>query len=145
MFLGFHPGRLTLKNKLALPETWRHFITGGLVITQGIDRNLLILPHAAFEEIYQSVASLNMTDPTARLFSRLLLGRAFTSALDSKGRISLPEELIKYAGLQEEMIFIGQGKYMEVWNSAGWQDQLSALEDPQANSARFASLTIAAN
>lgn len=145
MFLGFHPGRLNPSHQLALPQAWRHVITGGFYITQGFDRNLLLLPAPAFHEMARQIAALNLADPNARLFSRMLLGRATIAEIDRKGRITLPEELVKYAGLDQEMVIVGQGNYAEIWSNAEWQDQLAAIENPQANASRFTSLIIAVN
>ena len=44
-----------------------------------------------------------------------VLGGAIQLSLDGDGRINLPENLIKKAGLNDKAIFIGKGPTFEIW------------------------------
>ena len=40
---------------------------------------------------------------------------------DKQGRFSLPAELRQYAGLGQDVTFIGQGGHAEIWDSAAYE------------------------
>ncbi|MBI5354082.1 MAG: hypothetical protein HZB50_15680 [Chloroflexi bacterium] len=144
MFLGQHFSKLKESNHVSLPANWEKLISGGVFLTQGFDQNLLILTEDTFNEIYQRVTSLNIADPLARLLSRMFLGKAVFSELDhDKGAISLPSNLVDYAGLKDEIVLVGQGNYLEIWSPERWEQQQSDINDAQANAQRFSNFVIA--
>lgn len=118
-------------------------ISGGIYLTQGFDQNLLILTEATFHEIFQRISSLNIADPLVRLLSRMFLGKAIFLKLDSRGAISLPASLMKYANLSDDLVIVGQGDYLEIWSPDQWDLQQVQINDAQANSQRFSTFTIA--
>jgi MraZ protein len=143
MFLGQHPLTLDNQGRLALPERVRALIGDGAVLTQGFDRNLLVMTRPFFAGLSQRTGALNMTDPSARMLRRMLLGSAFELTIDESGRIGLPEGLRAFAGLGGDVVLVGQGDYLEIWDAEQWKVQQGRLGDVESNSARFAALDIA--
>ncbi len=143
LFLGKYPCKLDGKNRLLIPSPYRKQITGGVYITQGFDRNLLVLTTSAFEAIYRRVMSLNIADPLARLLLRLILGAACEAGIDGTGHIRIPPELRDFAQIGESNLIIGQGDYFEVWALDQWKLQETQIRDAEANAARFSALTVA--
>ncbi len=143
MFLGHTISQLKRSNHLSLPVHWRNMISGGIYITQGFDRNLLILTEETFQEIYRRITALNIADPLVRLLSRMIIGEASFLQMDEQGNISLPKGLMEYADLTRDIVVVGQGNYLEVWSPEQWRQQLSQINDAQANQQRFSALTIA--
>ena len=41
--------------------------------------------------------------------------------MDRHGRILLPPLLREYAGLDKNIIFVGQGKKIEIWGESQWE------------------------
>ncbi len=117
-------------------------ISGGVYLTQGFDQNLLILTEAAFHEVFLRVSSLNIADPLVRSLSRMILSRAFFMKLGSKNVISLPADLMEYANLNEELVLVGQGNYLEIWSPDQWEQQKAQINDAKTNAHRFSTFTI---
>ena len=130
-------------HQLVLPEAFREQFTDGAYVTRGFEQNLLIMSVREFQEIYKRVAGLNIADPLARLLHRLILGNATKIEAGTSGRISLPQDLLSFAGLEKEIVLVGQGDYCEAWAPANWDKQTTILLDTAANSARFAQLDLA--
>jgi MraZ protein len=143
LFLGHHATQLKSSNRLSLPSNWKKLISGGIYLTQGFDQNLLIMTAGTFQEIYERISSLNITDPLARLLLRMFLGTASFIEVKEGSAISLPQNLMKYANLQNEVVIVGQGKYLEVWSPDDWLKQEVQIQDAQANAVRFSPFTIA--
>ncbi|MBE3084890.1 MAG: division/cell wall cluster transcriptional repressor MraZ [Bacteroidetes bacterium] len=137
MFFGKCTLPLSEKSQLTLPSNYREALSNTAYITQGFDRNLFLLSHQAFNAIYSHVKATSISDPLARLLSRLFLGGAAEIAVDGLGQIELPLNLCEYAGLGKEIIIVGQGEYSEIWSPALWQKQIDSLNDFDANTHRF--------
>jgi len=143
MLLGRYRLNLDRKHQLVLPEAFRQQFADGAYITRGFEQNLLIVSEKEFQVIYQRVAGLNLADPLARLLHRLILGNAIKLEISASGRVCLPQELVAFAGLEKDIILVGQGDYCEAWAPADWDKQAAILLDTAANSTRFAQLDLA--
>ncbi len=142
MFLGKFSRTLDASSSFSLPPTFAGLLSTGAYLTQGFDRNLQVLSNAAFHEIYRTVASLNITNPLARLLLRLVLGSAQELRADANGQFTIPEELKQFANLQNDIFVIGQGEYFEIWAPELWGLQEAQLRDAETNASRFSALTV---
>jgi MraZ protein len=131
------------EHRLVIPEAFRAQFGEAVYVTHGFEQNLLIMSEMKFQEMYQRVAGLNMADPLARLLQRLLLGNAAKIKLNASGRMRLSQDCLAFAGLEKELVLVGQGDYCEAWSPAAWDKQTAILQDGAANSARFAQLDLA--
>jgi MraZ protein len=137
MFFGKLTLPLSEKNQFTLPSNYREALSNTAYLTQGFDRNLFLLSQQAFNAIYSHITATSISDPLARLLSRLFLGGAAEIAIDNSGQILLPFNLCEYAGLGREIVIVGQGEYLEIWSPALWQKQNDSLNDFDANTHRF--------
>ncbi|HEX7620758.1 MAG TPA: hypothetical protein VF359_06115 [Anaerolineales bacterium] len=137
MFFGKSTLPLSEKSQLTLPSNYREAGSNAVFLTQGFDRNLILMSPQAFNNIYSHVKATSISDPLARLLNRLFLGSAAELAIDDLGQIELPVNLCEYAELSKEIIVVGQGEYSEIWSPALWQKQMDSLNDFEANTHRF--------
>lgn len=137
MFFGKCSLLLSEKNQLTLPSGYRAAMGATAYITQGFDRNLLLLPQQAFNTIYSHVKATSISDPLARLLNRLFLGGATEISINETGEVEIPSALCEYAGLGKEIIIVGQGEYSEIWSPELWQKQTDRMNDVDANIHRF--------
>jgi MraZ protein len=143
LFLGKYQSTLDGQNRLLAPQAIRDQLSGSLYVSQGFDRNLLILTGSVFEEIYKRVMTLNLADPLARLLQRLVLSSARELEINDDGQLSIPMELSEFADLQEKAMLVGLGDFIEIWSLEGWKLQEEELKNSDKNTARFAGLTLA--
>jgi len=127
MFRGINAINLDAKGRMAVPVRYRAQLQGDIqgqviVTIDPEERCLLLYPFFAWEEIERRIESLSSFDPRTRRIQRLLIGHATEEELDSNGRILLPQLLREYAGLNKEIMLVGQGKKFEIWDSAGWNN-----------------------
>jgi MraZ protein len=120
---------LTLDNKGRLIVPARHRDTllehcgGHLVITADADRCLLLYPLPEWEEIQQKIEKLSNLDRRVRDLQRRLIGFAVDTDMDAAGRALIAPELRRYARLDREVALVGQGKKLELWNRALWEER----------------------
>ncbi len=141
MFLNQYHHSFDDKGRLTIPAKFRILPEGAFVI-QGLDRNLMVLPPEAFQVIYDRLMAMSLTDPGTRLLRRVILGNALKVTPDGAGRILLTQNLTKYANLDGEVVFVGQGDYFEIWSPALWDEQETLVNDAEANAQRFATLDL---
>ncbi len=144
MFLGQYQHRLDSKGRLTIPSRYRELLAAGAYVTQGFDRNLMVLTPEAFQSISERVNQMSLTDPVARQLRRLIFATADRVEVDRSGRILIPQFLRGVAQLENEAIIVGAGNYFEIWSPQEWAAQVDEIQDTEANAQRFAALEISA-
>ena len=142
MFLNQYHHSFDDKGRLTIPAKFRELPEEGAFVVQGLDRNLMVLPPAVFQVLYDRLMAMNLTDPTARLLRRIILGNALQVSPDGSGRILLSQNLRDYAGLKTDVVFVGQGDYFEIWAPELWKEQEVQVNDAETNAQRFATLDL---
>jgi MraZ protein len=143
MFLGQYQHNIDNKGRLTIPARFRELLVAeGAYVTQGFDNNLMVLTVPSFNQIYQRVNRMSMTDPMARLLKRLIFSNANRVDVDKVGRILIPQFLRDAAVLDGEAVIVGVGDYFEIWSTNMWQDQITQLKDVEANAQRFMALDL---
>ena len=142
MFLNQYQHSFDDKGRLTIPSKFRELPAEGAFIVQGLDRNLMVLPPPVFQLLYDRLMAMNLTDPTARLLRRIILGNAMQVVPDGAGRILLSPNLKEYGYLKENVVFVGQGDYIEIWSPELWKEQEVQVSDVEANTQRFAALDL---
>ena len=143
MFLGQYQHNIDSKGRLTIPARFRELLVAeGAYVTQGFDKNLMVLTVPSFNQIYQRVNRMSMTDPMARLLKRLIFSGADRVDVDKVGRILIQQFLLEAASLDTEAVIVGVGDYFEIWSPTIWEEQLTQLKDVEANAQRFMTLEL---
>lgn len=132
MFLGTYTPRLDEKGRLILPAKYRDRLAAGLIVTKGQERCLYVYPPEGFESFVAQTAG-SLTNSGDRGYRRVLLASASDEAPDKQGRITIPPSLRQYAGLDRDVVVIGAGERLEIWDSVAWAAYLEANEDAFAH------------
>ncbi|GAA1321445.1 division/cell wall cluster transcriptional repressor MraZ [Leucobacter albus] len=128
MFLGTFTPRLDEKGRLILPAKFRDELAEGLVITRGQERCLYVFSEAEFESMHERVRQAPLTSKQARDYLRVFLSGAHPETPDKQHRITVPQGLRDYAGLDRELAVIGAGSRAEIWDAAAWETYLTEQE-----------------
>src|SRR3990172_11451999 len=143
MFLGQYQHNLDDKGRLMIPARFRELLDGDAFITQGFDKCLMVMTGSYFKQVYERIEAMNLADPTARLLRRLILSNAYPVEVDKIGRMLVPQNLRAFLAIENgELVVAGQGEYFEVWMPALWSEQMTQLQDTEANKARFSTLDL---
>ena len=133
-FHGIHDHSLDAKNRLTVPARFRRELAGNLVLTKGFERCLQLWPEQDYDGIARAALStVNPLSPQARELNRHLYGNTFPTQVDAAGRINLPGPFMAYAGITRDVVIIGAGQCLEIWDRASWQDYDAALIERAAD------------
>ncbi len=128
MFIGEYSHTIDQKGRMAIPSKLRRELGGGAVVTRGLDACLWIFPKKEWTILAEKLASLPLSDPNSRAFSRLMLAGAMEVEFDSQGRALLPGYLRTYAGLAKNAIVAGLYNRLEIWDEAKWETYKAKTE-----------------
>ena len=110
------------KGRLFVPSKLRDELGDAFYVTLGLDHCLSVYTEAGWQAIVEKFNALPISK--ARKM-RFLFANAAKCEPDKQGRFLIPTELREYAGLKQEVIFIGQAGHAEIWDSEAY-DQLEA-------------------
>lgn len=128
MFRGVTQLSIDDKGRLAIPAKYRdEFIVscaGNIVVTPDLSKCLLIYPKPVWEPVQEKLSSLSSFDSRIRSLQRLLIGSASDVEMDGSGRILISPFLRKFAELNKEVVLVGQGAKLELWDSNRWDQEI---------------------
>ena len=129
MLLGEFEHTIDEKNRLTLPAKFRQALSGGLVITRGMDGCLYCYPEAGWQRLVESrLAGLDPLSKEGRLMHRFFYSGASEAEPDKQGRVMLPTSLARNAGIGREVVVAGVGDHLEIWDRAAWRAHLEQVE-----------------
>ena len=67
------------------------------------------------------------------MFQRNFLRGAMDVEMDANGRILVPKTLTKFASIEKEVILVGVGNRLEIWNPAQYEEYLISDENEFAD------------
>lgn len=133
MFRGVATVSLDGKGRLVVPARYRDALleaaSGKVIVTADPTRCLLLYPLTAWEPIEAKLGALSDFNPQTRSLKQLMVGYAHDMDMDAAGRILLPAMLRRFAGLDKNVVLVGQGSKIELWDEARWEDKMAAVTD----------------
>jgi MraZ protein len=132
VFLGTYVHNLDNKGRLAIPARFRDGLSGESVMTRGADQCLVIFPPDPWRSLCARIEALPLSDHDARMYRRFLFSDAVVLDLDGQGRVLVPAELRRYAGIDRSVVCVGMDSVIEVWAADAW-DSLHQRLDAQAD------------
>lgn len=133
MFIGEYQHNIDDKGRLAIPAKFRALLKKGAVVTRGLDNCLFLYTQSEWSELAEKLAKLPISQEKSRAFARLMLAGAMDVAIDSQGRINLPDYLIEYAGLSKPISIAGLYNRLEIWDKDKWDKYKKETEKNSAD------------
>lgn len=129
MLLGNFTSKLDLtKGRTALPVKFRKALGKKVIISMGHEGTLMLVSDSAWQKVTADIVNKPFISQPAREIDRFLLGNAYELELDDQGRFIIPQSLRKYASLGIDLVFVGMGNRIELWDKTRWQEQLKFLK-----------------
>ena len=119
-FTGEYNNSLDGKNRLNIPAKFRKVLDPvndrTFVLTRGFDQCLLLYPLNEWQEVEVQLSQLSSIRNRDRNFVRSITRHATPVQYDGQGRIQIPEALINFSNIQNDVHVIGMIKKIELWN-----------------------------
>ena len=121
MLIGEYEHSLDAKGRLIMPAKLRQDMGEKFIVTKGLDGCLFSFSQEEWLNFETKLKALPLSDKNARNFVRFFLSGATECELDKQGRFLIPNNLRNSAGLEKEVIIIGVGTRLEIWNKDTWE------------------------
>ena len=125
IFRGTFEHALDAKHRLTVPAKFRAALANGVVLaaspetSTGTPRSIAIWTPEAYDAYTTAaLAGLNPLSPQARDLKRFFFNNSHDTELDSAHRVMIPPTLMRYAGLDKDVVVTGSGECLEVWDRA---------------------------
>lgn len=133
-FMGTHHPRLDDKGRGFIPARFRAAYADGLVMTRGQEGCVYVSPAAEFQRVSQAMDAAPSSTAGMRAIRRIFRASATPAEVpDRQGRVTVPLGLRTYADLERDVVLVGNGNRMELWNSEKWDEYLETYGDAYAN------------
>jgi MraZ protein len=109
------------KRRVQIPAKWRPQ-KAGLELTlilwprEGVGPCIRVLPPSQMAKLMQSIDEMPNSDPKKVVLKRIIGSGSAQVTVDRAGRICLPDEMAREAGLKDEVVLIGLLDRFEIWN-----------------------------
>ena len=129
MFLGQYDHSIDDKSRLTLPARFRDALSGGVILSKGLDKSVDVYPRAVWElTIAARIGNLDALSTDARTLQHHFFAGAAEDTPDKQGRVVLPAPLQQYGNLTKEVTVIGNNDHLEIWDRAAWAQRLEGVE-----------------
>ena len=119
-FTGEFNNSIDQKNRLSIPVKYRNALSpvnnNTFVLTRGFDKCLILYPLDEWKKVEEQLGSLSSIKSRHRNFVRSIVRCAIHVKYDSQGRIAIPENLLDYAKIDNNVAVIGMIKKIEIWS-----------------------------
>ena len=121
MLIGEYEHSLDAKGRLIMPAKLRTDMGEKFIITKGLDGCLFVFSQNEWSNFESKLKELPLTNKNARDFVRFFLSGATECEIDKQGRFLLVNTLREYAEIIKEVIIIGVGTRLEIWDKEKWK------------------------
>lgn len=128
MLLGQYDGKIDAKGRMAFPKKFREVLGDKLIVTLGYENSLIVVSEENWKALLEGTEGRPFIESETRETQRFLLGGASGVELDGKGRFVLPAYLREFAGVEDDVVFLGLSRYVEIWDKKKWLSYRKGLE-----------------
>jgi len=109
------------KRRIQIPAKWRPQkadleLTLILWPREGVGSCVRVLPPTQMAKLMQSIDAMPNSDPKKVVLKRIIGSGSAQATVDKAGRICLPDEMAREAGLKHEAMLVGLLDRFEIWN-----------------------------
>ena len=128
MFSGSSFNSIDSKGRIVLPLKFREELGEVFYITKGFADCLQVLSIQQFEHLREQIRQL----PASKALSLqyVIFSPATEVSPNAQGRISIPQTLREWAGLEKEAVVVGMDTRVEIWDKTKFE---AFMEIQQAN------------
>lgn len=134
MFIGEYEHTVDAKGRVIMPVKLREEMGERFIVTKGQEGCLFAYSQNEWKNFEEKLKSLpSYTNKNVRDFIRYFLSGAVECELDKQGRFLIPSNLRNHAMLDKDVVIIGVGTKIEIWDKQEWKrysndDSISADE-----------------
>ncbi|SRR5258706_5602033 len=128
MLIGSYFGNLGDKRRTAIPKRFLVELGDEPIIAKWYEGCLVLVSRDFWNRVLDRLTGgTRILELGIRDIERFIVGSAFEVEPDNQGRIIIPEILAMYANLNKDLMFVGLGDRVEVWDKQTWDTKSEEL------------------
>lgn len=128
MFMSEYNHTIDTKGRLIIPSKFREVLGNEFVVSRGMDGCLFIYANDDWKAFEKQMESLPMMNKQTRQFTRFFMAGAAQVEVDKQGRILIPASLREFAKLDKDVVLVGVGNRIEIWNKDAYEAENENLD-----------------
>ncbi|MDR1060981.1 MAG: division/cell wall cluster transcriptional repressor MraZ [Clostridiales bacterium] len=120
-FYSSYQNSLDAKGRVFVPANYRQGLGTCFTLALAPKRRLTIYPMPEWDALCANFDGVSYDNEEAREFMQLFMGNAVPCEMDKQGRVAIPQDLRRYAGLTKDIVFVGAGRTIEIWEHEDWK------------------------
>lgn len=125
-FYGKYYYTLDAKGRTPIPSAFKETLSSNyslrlVFVNDAFDHCLCAYPVDEWNRLMEKIKQMPQTLDAVKYFMRRVIGSAVECEIDRQGRVLIPSALRSDAGLNGEMVLIGQGTKIEVWDKSEFE------------------------
>ena len=108
----------------------RESLSNKLFMLKGFDGAISVYEQQAFQDLIAKLEKMAFTKKDTRSFLRTQLANTYELDVDKLGRISIPTPIINKFNIGKEVIVLGAGDHIEIWDKKTFEEY-QAENEPQ--------------
>lgn len=139
LFLSSYENRIDTKGRISVPASYRSSLNNdkfaGVVLYRSFTNKCIEgLSMSRMEQLAAATDKMGVFDNTLDDLSAMLFADARPLQFDVTGRIVIPDDLLKHAGIKNTALFVGRGNSFQIWNPDEFKKvQEKSLENLRAS------------
>ncbi|MDR1499222.1 MAG: division/cell wall cluster transcriptional repressor MraZ [Rickettsiales bacterium] len=138
LFLSTFENKVDQKGRVSVPSQFRSVLMengeGSVVLYESsINQCIEGCSIQRIEELSKKIDDLDPFSNEKDAFSAVVLGGSAQLQIDKDGRILLPKNLMDFANITANAVFIGKGQIFEVWEPAAFSEYLAEARNKVKN------------
>ena len=121
LFLSSYENRLDTKGRISVPASFRAAIAkedfAGVILFRSFTNNCIEgVTMSRMEQLASATDKMGVFDSELDDLTAMLFADARPLAFDVTGRIVIPADMLKHAGITDSAVFVGRGNSFQIWN-----------------------------
>jgi MraZ protein len=125
-FWGTYEYQLDDRNRVPIPPRYRDAFESGAVLATGLEPCVVVHTPDSFQSAAAAIEEIPEESEEGRDARRDFYGNAFEEQKDGQGRLLLRAKLVTHAGLKKDVVVVGSGHWLEIWDKATWEGREGA-------------------
>lgn len=133
LFVGKVDYQLDDRKRIPIPPVYRGAFDAGGYMGTGSERCVVLYTNESFQKTAEIIEAIPAETPEGDDARRDFYGNVWIFQKDGQGRITLRDEYLEHAGISRDVIVLGVGDKLEVWDRATY---LAREEEQKENRRR---------
>ncbi len=129
MFYGEYRHTIDAKGRLFIPAKLREKLGEEFIFSRGLDNCVCIYPKDEWEIFTAKIEELPMAKE--RRVRRFFYAGAYEGTVDSQGRVSLSQNYRTMAGLEKDVVIVGNRSHLEIWSASAWEAEQTFINNEE--------------